>query len=379
MKLMSLLLFLTFTSTTAAEVLNVSDITITDITEVNFVLMAVVQDVMSGLNNFSPCSQIQNEVSILANQVETKTKNKLDCQCTKKSFIGKLLGNIEEEEYILDSGNDNLFHGAISKAPPSIKKYNGDDLDRTFGIGTSYSILGSDGKFKISLDSTGFSKYTKVNNSYYDENDYHYLIFHELNTLDLKYDNFSNDGDSKSKKYKIYELKFENETDNGNISRAIQDKWHHSIKYSDGSHPRYYHYLTEKDDLNTIKAMFGTGLQHEDQFGSLQCIAKVEAKTGISYHSKVDGVFGLKGDLNLKSTAIPYFVISIWGQLEKDFRGISKEGAVEFSFPMKMSMLKVVPYLGFEKHSTPFDSAYTGTSPNPNEIYSKMGFKVNWK
>jgi hypothetical protein len=345
---------------------------IEDIMSVNLVMMAMAQDGLEQLSAKIPCAQKENEI-LLEKKIKSKPKSEAECDCKKS----KLVGNIKEQEISWNHGNDNFLHGLLTKSVSYINRHNGDDLDRTFSMGFDYTMKGDKGVFKLSTDSSGFSKYTKKDGSYYDQNNYHYLIFHELNTIDAKYDQYTATSDH-LKKYKIFELKFENETDNGHLSRSIQNMWHHSLKSSDGSHPRYYHYLTEKDDVNTLKAYMGIGAELSSNLNFLECDSKVEGKVGLSYNTNAKGAFGIRGETKIKATAVPFLVMSIWGSVERDFRGNSHEGGAELSFPMKFKTLTIKPYLGVEKHNSTLDKEYGVTSQDPYEKYYSFGVRVKW-
>jgi hypothetical protein len=344
-----------------------------DMMSVNVVLMDIATERINNLHPNYPCKDSPAAIPVISKLGEHEEK---ECDCKLNAVFGK----IESQEIALDSGNDNFFHGAINLYSPSLRKYDGDDKGRTFNIGMNYSLIGSEGRLKIGIDSTGFGLYSKRDGSKYDPDGNHYLQFRELDTLDVKYDKFISKDDSK-KVFGSLEFKLENETDNGKISRDIQDSWHHMVTYSNGSHPYYYHYVKDQEDLTAVKMLIGGGVDLEKTVAGITCSETLTGKVGASYKNsgtKMDYLYSARTETKLKASAIPYLVVSLWGEISRDFRGVGKEAGLELSFPMKYRSITIKPYIGVERHITPMDAAYGKDNGHPYEVYNTLGMKVQW-
>jgi len=342
-----------------------TSVSVEDMMSVNLVLLDMANERIDNLKPKLPCKD-----GVI---VEIKKPEEKECDCKFKGLIGK----IESQEFSFNSGNDNFLHGTLNLYAPSLRQYDGNDLGRTFNTGIDYSLLGSEGRLKLNLDSTGFGKYTTVNGAWRDNVGDHYLVFRELDTLSVKYDKFLKKTDDK-KIFGSVEFKLENETDDGHISRDIQNSWHHAFTYDNGKHPRYYNYVQENEDQTTVKILAGGGIDLEKTLAGITCTETLSGKAGLSYNSKLDYVYSARTETKLKATAIPYLVVSLWGEISRDFRGLSKEGGVEISFPMKIKRVTIKPYIGVEKHISPLDKSYGTPSGNPYEIYNTIGMRVNW-
>jgi hypothetical protein len=127
--------------------------------------------------------------------------------------------------------------------------------------------------------------------------------------------------------------------------------------------------------------LVGGGVDFEKTAAGITCTETLSAKVGASYknkHANMHYVYSALTQTKLNSSAIPYLVVSLWGEISRDFRGVAKEGGVEFSFPMKYRKIVFKPYIGIEKHVTPLDTRYGTANGNAYEIYNTMGMKVQW-
>jgi|GEM_PF-844118 len=298
------------------------------------------------------------------------------CELDKKnqSVFTKIFGENIKHELSLTNGNDNFLHGAF-QLNDSLRKFDGDDRGRTFNMGSKYSLTGDKGELKLNLDSTGFGKFNPQNGSRKDSDGRYYLNFHEFNTLSLEMNKFK--GSKDNKLIFMSEFIYENESDNGNLSRAFQEEWHKKMNIN-GHKSIQYHYLSDRPDQNTVKMLFGLGKELSKDFGNLNCQVRIEAKTGLSFNSKTDPLFLSRGQLKLSHKAIPYLVLQAWASYGEDFRGSSKSGGLELSFPIKFRGMEIKPFIGIEKHYTPLDKEYGKVSGNEHENYHVFGFKMSY-
>ncbi len=324
-------------------------------------------------------SLLQSSNTLLGDSIPTIDRDQevyCLCEVDKKNegIVARFFGENRRHELSAINGNDNFMHGAF-QLNESTRGLDGDDRGRTFNMGSAYSLIGDKGEFKLKLDSTGFGKFNPQNGFRKDPDGKYFLNFHELNTLSIELNKIK--GSKENKWLLLSEFSFENETDQGNLSRAFQEEWHKKLKIN-GHKAIQYHYLSEKPDQNTVKFLFGLGKEFSKDFGNLNCQVRIEAKTGLSVNNKTDPLFLSRSNLKLSHRAIPYLVFQAWASYGEDFRGSSKSGGVEVSFPMKIKGMEIKPFIGVEKHYTPLDSEYGKVSGNAHENYHVFGFKISY-
>lgn len=380
MKTLIILILMTFQLN--AEETIPTELTTKDIMQVNLVVMEVAETKLNELNTLKPCPQNPSQTNVTVPSKKIGEQANVECNCKldqeNGSLFFSLVGNNVTHEMGFIDGNDNFLNGLLAYGPEKYKKYNGDDLGRTFQIGSSYQIKGDSGELKLTLDSTGFGKYVKQKGSWYDKDYHHYLVFRELDTVDLTFKKDESRSDN-AKNYSIYEIKYEGQTDSGNVAREIQDKWHHSININ-GKTPRIYHYLNEAPDSHEVTAFYGLGTELSKKMAGLKCDAKVEGKVGASTGS--EGTYlamGARGEIKITPQVMPYLVMSLWGEMNRDYKGNSRDSGVEFSFPIKGRELVVTPFIGFEKHYSKMDTSFATDPSRANEVFSTFGFNVKWK
>ena len=293
-----------------------------------------------------------------------------------KSLLNSLIGDYDSE-LTINTGNDNFMHGVLQRVGG--KEYDGDDRGRTFSGGIDYKLLGTDGELKLSLDSTGFGKFSKVNGYRKTADGKYYLNFRELNTVDIRLDkNFSKSESGKS--YLISEFKFTNETDNGNLSRGVQEWWHSYNKKQLGMNVIQYRYLTEEPDRNTMTFMGGAGREWIKDIGNWKCQTRLEAKGGMSidFKGNMSPEVAVKAENKISHSSVPWLALSTWVQGSAGFMGPSAEAGIMLSAEKKFRKVIVKPFIGIERHRTPMDKKFGEVSGNPYENYHVFGVTIKY-
>ncbi len=317
--------------------------------------------------------------------VEPPKTGEIYCLCEVKaglikdeSILTEILGEYDSE-LTINTGNDNLMHGLMQRIGGRAKAMDGDDRGRTFNGTINYNLLGTDGELKLSLDSTGFGRFSKLDKKKRSRDGKYDLVFHELNTLDVRLDkNFKKSEDEKS--YWIGEFKFTNETDEGKYSRAVQEWWHTVTKENMGMNVIQYRYLKEKEDRNTMSFMVGAGKEWIKNIGNWKCQTRLEAKAGFS--SDLSGSNAIEASVRaenkLSHSSLPWLALSTWVEASTGFMGSSKEGGIILSAEKKFKKVIVRPFIGVERHITPMDKNYGTLSGNPYEAYHVLGVTIKY-
>lgn len=168
-------------------------------------------------------------------KIVKKDSGEADCYCDldsltsdKRKLVLSFLGEVKEQKIQIDSGNDNLFHGSLVKTP--LKVVDGDDRGRTFSIGATYELKGYEGDLTFDIGSTGFGQMIEVDGKRKDPSGRHYLNFREYNHAIIEYDKKVKVDQDKNNFYFISEIGFFNQTDKGQVTRAIQNSYHNYAK-----------------------------------------------------------------------------------------------------------------------------------------------------
>lgn len=320
-------------------------------------------------------------------KVEPAEGQELFCICElngqglKAKDVKKLwpiVGEIESIEGTLTTGNDNFFHGGAQRID-SLKPYDGDDRGRTFGGGLNYRIIGSEGELKLSLDSTGFGKFTPQNGYRKDPNGRYYLNFSETNTVGLKLDkNIAKNENSKT--FLTGEFQFINQTDSGNLSRAAQEWWHDVTNKMTGGKIIQYNYIKEREDQNTVLIMGGVGKEWINNLGNWKCQSRAELAVGMSYGTGAMMSAEAKAFASntISHRALPWVALSTWLQGSAGVMGPAASGGIQLSMEKKIKNVTIKPFIGVERHFTDKDKTFGQVSGKPYENYHVLGVTIKY-
>lgn len=314
-----------------------------------------------------------------------KKKEEVKCFCDIESLsredrnlVLNFLGEIKSQSLTIDSGNDNFLHGALTGT--RYKVYDGDDRGRTFGFGLNYQISGTNGEMKLGLESTGFGEMMRVGRARKDNNNHYYLNFREYNQLNLELNkNFSSFDPEKNRQrtYLATEFSFYNETDKGNLSRAIQEKYHSFANQTLGMGVIEYNYQSVDPDRNAVGAKVGLGREIFLDLKNWKCQMKGELKAGLS--QEVNGKMKTSHEVEMQAEAsvfhksMPWIILSSWLQASSGAYGEEFSYNVALKGHGKIKRVKVEPFIGVEKHFTDRDKKFDEQGGNPNEFYHKLG------
>ncbi len=329
-------------------------------------------------------------------QIKPEVKNKIFCFCdvdkkdpvpdigpgielkSKWKKVYPFLGELQSIEYKFSNGNDNFLNGVLQYSP-SLRKFDGDDKGRTFGIENQLKLFGKEGDISLSANSYGLGKLTDKNGSKTSFNNKRYLNYLEVNTLSLKFDSVFSKSESPSLKttdYSIATFMYEQSTENGKYSKELQRWWHHQFKNF-----IQYDYVTESEDVNTIKVMGGIGREIIANLGNWKCTSRAELQIGMSQSSSAskqkssfNSEVSAYGSMNLTHSKVPWMALNVWLQSSKGYEGVSKDGGIEISFPIKQVNYTLKPFLGIQRHSNDRDKKYGKT----NENYHVLGVMIQY-
>lgn len=292
------------------------------------------------------------------------------------SLVEKVLGKYDSE-LTINTGNDNFLHGAFYHMGG--KDYDGDDRGRTFSGGLDYSLVGTEGEFKLSLDSTGFGKFTKVDGYRKTSDGKYYLNFREVNTLDFRLDKNISKTES-SKTFLTGEFKFTNETDEGNLSRGVQEWWHAYTKKNVADNVIQYKYINETPDRNTMSFMAGAGKEWIKNIGNWKCQSRLEGRVGMSvnFDGGMSPEVGAKASTKISHSSVPWLALSTWVSGSHGFMGPTAEGGVMISAEKKFKNVIVRPFIGIERHKTNMDKKFGEVSGKPYENYHVLGVTIKY-
>ncbi len=292
--------------------------------------------------------------------------------------IWPIVGEVESVEGTLTTGNDNFLHGAAQRVD-WMKPYDGDDRGRTFGGGLEYKVIGSEGELKLTLDSTGFGKFTPQNGYRRDADGKYYLNFSETNTLGLKLDkNIAKNEQSKT--FLTGEFQFINQTDSGNLSRAAQEWWHDVTNQMTGGKIIQYKYLKERENQNTVVMMGGVGKEWVNNLGNWKCQTRAELAVGMSYGTGASMSAEAKAFASntLSHSALPWVALSTWLQGSAGFRGPAVSGGIQLSMEKKIKNVTIKPFIGIERHFSEKDKSFGQVSGKPYENYHVLGVTIKY-
>lgn len=308
------------------------------------------------------------------------------CICEVENLKGKdkklffpIIGEYESSELILNNGNDNFFHGSLQRNS-STKKYDGDDRGRTFNGGVDYTLNGTGGRLNLNLDSVGFGKFTKIDGYRRTPDGEYYLNFREVNTLKLSADKYISKSEA-SKTFVTGEFRFTNETDNGNLSRSVQQYWHQFSRDEMGmSDVIQYKYIYEEKDKNTATIMAGIGKEWYQNLGNWKCESGLQIKVGMSVDDskKAAAEIQARAHNKLQHSALPWLALSTWVQGSNGFQGPSVEGGLMLSVEKKIKGVIIKPFIGVERHRTPMDKKFGSVSGNSYENYHVFGVTIKY-
>ncbi len=378
---MKIALWLTFFSSTpllAQEFLPPSD---KDLMAVSFNFLEESKKVMSKVPEEDCDKKREKEKKV----VEKPQGQEIFCLCELKdgqikdpSLLESLIGEYDSE-LTINTGNDNFLHGGLQKMGDKARSLDGDDRGRTFNGGLNYSLIGTEGELSLKLDSTGFGKFSKVDGYRKTPDGKYYLNFREVNTLDLRLDKNLKKSETE-KSYWIGEFKFTNETDDGNLSRGVQEWWHTFNKKQMGMNVIQYKYLNEEPDKNTVTIMGGLGKEWIKNIGNWKCQTRLEAKAGASvdFSGNMSMELAAKAENKLSHSSVPWLALSTWVQAGTGFMGPSAEGGIMLSAEKKFRKVTIKPFIGIERHRTSMDKKFGEVSGNPYENYHVLGVTIKY-
>lgn len=294
-----------------------------------------------------------------------------------KSLLASLLSEPVSSELTLSTGNDNFLHGALQRG--RFMRHDGDDRGRTFSAAADYQLLGKNGEFSLGLETTGFGKFSPLAEEYKTKEGKYYLNFHEVNTLDLRLDGNITSG-ATGKSYWISKFKLTNETDEGNLSRGVQEWWHDFTKKELGVKSIQYEYLTEEKDRNTIGLMGGIGREWIKNIGNWKCQSRTEVTGGMSSDFKGANSPEIAAHASGKIThsSVPWLVLSSWIERSSGFMGTSTDGGMSVSAEGKMKGVTIRPFIGVERHRSAMDEKYGDADGYSYENYHVLGVTIKY-
>jgi hypothetical protein len=310
-------------------------------------------------------------------------ENEIFCECKlnlkekEKKYLNGVLGEYESSELTVGTGNDNFLHGALQDSV--LKKYDGDDKGRTFSGNIDYTLTGTEGEFKLSLDTTGFSRLETVNGTKYNSDGKRYLNFLERDTLDLRLDKNISKGDG-SKFYLISEVKFTNETDFGSLSRSAQEMWHRKLRDSGVFNAIQYDYIKKESDKKNISTLLGLGKKWVSDVGNWKCQSALEAAGGMSINLKgnMSPEFSASASTKASYSSLPWLALSSWINASSGFQGKALEMGLKLSVEKKIKNVRVIPFIGIEYHKTETDKKYGSVNGKPYEAYHVLGVSIKY-
>lgn len=322
-----------------------------------------------------------------------KPKEEVYCLCELESLQSPmdhkkkrypLLGEIESSEIRLENGNDNFMHGLL-QLNPELKKYDGDDRGRTFSMGASYKLSGTDGEFSLSANSIGFGKFNPQNGYRKDPDSKYYLNFREVNMLESQLSSYydkRDDETSSSKSYFLGNLRFEHSTDNGYLAKDIQSGWH-DMSNAAGKKTILYHYVQDNEDTNTLRLLGGVGREWIKDIGNWKCATRAEIKAGFSYTASkttkltTPEIAGYSS-VEFTNKKVPWVALSAWLAASEGYQGKTREGGLEISFPIKRKNYVIKPFIGVERHKSDRDKNFGSVSGNAYENYHTFGVIIKY-
>lgn len=354
------------------------------------------QEIMSAPSDYSTANCSKNvlaeslEKTFWENSPKKEQKQEIKCFCdieslsaNDRNLVLNFLGEIKSQSLRIDTGNDNFLHGGLNGS--TLKKFDGDDRGRTFGFELDYAITGTEGEFKIGLESTGFGEMVKVGNKRKDENKRHYLNFREYNQLDLEFNkNFSAFDPDKDRErtYLATEFSFYNESDKGNLSRTMQEQYHSFAKNNLGLATIQYNYQALEPDKNFVGAKAGLGKEIFFDLKNWKCQMKGEIKVGFSQEmggkSQTAAELEINSAVSLSHKSLPWMVLSSWLQGGTGHNGQELSYNVTLQGNANFKRVKVSPFIGVEQHFGDVDNKFGTQGGNPNELYHKLGVEFKF-
>ncbi len=344
------------------------------------------------------CHEENGETVALEKEKEKKEKTaQVYCECElPKGTKGKVdkasapelegsfwdnitfLGDLESQEFSLDTSNDNIFHGLWRNiADPEM---DGNDRGRTFGLNLNYSLKGSEGEFRIMYESTIFTQLKETSpgsNRFYVRNDgdsQKYLQdLLERNRLDIslrkKLDN--------SDLFLIGGVELEQLTDDGNMSGPIQTAWHSAW----GKDTVQYENQDFMDDKYSLSLYGGVGKDWFHDLGKWKCRTRLEGTIGHNILDSSDTYAKVRGEVEFNSNEVfggnednPYFLVSMWAEGSVESQGGSNRGAgINLSMPTNVGRWQIKPTVGFSIKDEKEDRFFSQKQSKKIEPESHIG------
>jgi len=266
----------------------------------------------------------------------------------------------------------------VLQLDPDLQKFDGDDRGRTFNVGASYELHGSEGNLSMKFDSTGFGKFNPQNGYRKDSEGRHYLNFHDVTSLGLRFDKYL----SKKEKEKIYgigEFTLFHESEDASTSRSLQEWWHTSFADSSGHKRIQYHYLKENEARTSVTLLAGIGKTWITDLSKWKCMTKAELKAGATVtQGTLKPEVAARLEATLTHSSVKWIALSTWASAASGFIGQSYEAGVNLSFPIKRQNFTVEPFIGIERHKTTMDKKYGKVSGSPYENYHVFGVTIRY-
>lgn len=359
-----------------------------DLLNVSLKLMDESKELMSK----KPQKDCDNDITVgMSREIEVKKpvepeNREIFCVCEldglkglkvpgKKKNLGIVLGEYVESELSLTTGNDNFLHGGLQAMGGA--RFDGDDRGRTFGGGIDYTLTGKEGQLRLTLDSTGFSKFAPQDGISRAPDNTHYLQFRERNTLNIRLDkNFSYEENNKT--YLISEFKFVNETDSGNLSRAAQAGWHRQAKEKGLFNAIQYRYVTAEEDTYAFNAILGVGKKWVSDIGNWKCQTALEAKGGMSIdlNKSISPEVGALASAKVSHSSLPWLALSTWIQGSAGRMGAAADAGIMLSVEKKMKSVAIKTFIGVEQHNSRMDRRFA--SDGKSELYHVLGVTIKY-
>ncbi|WP_372655931.1 hypothetical protein, partial [Halobacteriovorax sp.] len=178
----------------------------------------------------TPSTDVKKKEEYIYCECELPKEMKLSIEegLSAPSFDGEywddysLVGKVEKSSLRINTSNDNHLHGLFAKAGG--KELDGNDRGRTFGMNLDYSLVGSEGEFRVNYESVIFTQLHEAGeeNKFYINDSGEFLQdLLERNRLDVSLRRLMD-----KDKYLIMGVELEELTDDGRAAGPIQQAWH---------------------------------------------------------------------------------------------------------------------------------------------------------
>ncbi len=289
-----------------------------------------------------------------------------------------LVGNVEESSLRINTSNDNHLHGLFSKAGG--QDLDGNDRGRTFGLNLDYSLIGSEGEFRVNYESVIFTQLKEADKDgyYYVNEDGEFLQdLLERNRLDVSLRRLMD-----KDKYLIVGVELEQLTDDGKVAGPIQRAWHKinkkNIQYDNQDY---------RDDEINLTVYGGLGKSWMKDIGNWKCTSKIEGTLGQNILNFDDTYIKARGEVEFNSNDLlggreenPFVLLSAWAEGSLETEGDYTTGAgVTMSFPRQLGKWEIKPEVGFSIKDEKEDRYFSQAQSTKLEPESHIGITFSRK